>query len=55
MVYVRYCSSDAWMGDAVAFELQFRGVPTLYAVFTDLMRNMGKPLPCGVWRCVRQR
>jgi hypothetical protein len=41
MVYVRYCSSDAWMGNAVAWEEQFRGAPTVYAVFTDLLNNMG--------------
>jgi hypothetical protein len=41
MVYVRYCSSDAWMGNAVSFSEQFRGAPTVYAVFTDLLTNMG--------------
>ena len=29
------------MGDAAAFEEQFRGAPTIYAVFADLMNSMG--------------
>jgi Pectinacetylesterase len=41
MVYVRYCSSDAWMGNVVAWDEYFYGAPTVYAVFEDLMANMG--------------
>ncbi len=40
-VYVRYCSSDAWMGNTAMWEEQFRGAPTVYAVFRDLMATQG--------------
>lgn len=40
-VYVRYCSSDAWMGDTAAYQEQFRGIPTVQAVFNDLLTSMG--------------
>jgi hypothetical protein len=40
-VYVRYCSSDAWMGNTFMWQEEFRGAPTIYAVFDDLMTNMG--------------
>ena len=40
-VYVRYCSSDAWMGNTFMWEEEFRGAPTVYAVFDDLFANMG--------------
>jgi len=41
LVYVRYCSSDAWMGNTFMWEEEFRGAPTVYAVFDDLFANMG--------------
>ena len=41
MVYVAYCSSDAWFGDAEAFGLQFRGQAILAAVLADLQAQRG--------------
>ena len=41
LVYARYCSSDAWMGNTFMWEEQFRGAPTIYALFQDLMTTMG--------------
>jgi hypothetical protein len=29
MVYVRYCSSDAWMGNAASWDEYFYGAPTV--------------------------
>ena len=29
MVYLRYCSSDAWMGNAVSWDEYFYGAPTV--------------------------
>ena len=39
--YVRYCSSDAWMGDAEAFGMQFRGQTLVYATLRDLQERQG--------------
>ena len=41
MVYVAYCSSDAWFGDAEAFSMQFRGQAILAAVLADLQAQRG--------------
>jgi len=35
-VYVRYCSSDAFMGDSSAFGMEFRGTRIVAAVLRDL-------------------
>lgn len=40
-VYVAYCSSDAWMGDASAFGYQFRGQAIVSAVLADLQTVRG--------------
>ena len=37
----RRSSSDAWMGNTFMWEEQFRGAPTIYALFHDLMNTMG--------------
>ena len=44
-VYVRYCSSDAFLGNASAFGLQFRGQAIVQAVLADLVvrRGLGRP------------
>lgn len=41
MAYVRYCSSDAWMGDTEAFGMQFRGQSIVTAALTDLLAFHG--------------
>lgn len=41
LVYARYCSSDAWMGNAYMWQEQFRGAPTVYALLDDLQTTMG--------------
>lgn len=40
-VYLRYCSSDAWMGDGTAFGYQFRGQAIIQATLTDVMAREG--------------
>eukprot|EP00908_Phaeocystis_cordata_P004249 Transcript_14634.p1 GENE.Transcript_14634~~Transcript_14634.p1 ORF type:complete len:360 (-),score=138.98 Transcript_14634:51-1130(-) len=40
-VLVPYCTSDAHMGDAAAFGLQFRGGAVVRAVLADLVRRRG--------------
>jgi hypothetical protein len=40
-VYVRYCSSDAWMGDAEAFGMQFRGQTLVHATIEDMISTQG--------------
>jgi len=47
--WVPYCTSDAHMGDAVAFGMQFRGARVLQAVLADLVQlglgsESGRPL-----------
>ena len=39
--YVRYCSSDAWMGDGEAFGMQFRGQTIVRAALDDLVYRQG--------------
>lgn len=39
--YVRYCSSDAWMGDASAFSMEFRGQAIVAATIAALQANHG--------------
>lgn len=41
MVYVGYCSSDAWWGDTEAWGLQFRGQAIVAAVLQDMLQNRG--------------
>mmetsp|Transcript_82332 Transcript_82332/g.207767 ORF Transcript_82332/g.207767 Transcript_82332/m.207767 type:complete len:441 (-) Transcript_82332:149-1471(-) len=40
-VFVRYCTSDAHMGNAEAFGLQFRGARVVQAVLSDLVATRG--------------
>ena len=40
-VYLRYCTSDAHMGNASAFGLQFRGAEVVHATLTDLATKHG--------------
>lgn len=39
--YIRYCSSDAWMGNGEAFGMQFRGQALVHATIQDLVANQG--------------
>jgi len=39
VAFVRYCSSDAWMGDGQALGREFRGARILQAVLRDLVRR----------------
>lgn len=41
VVYVGYCSSDAWMGNTEAFGFQFRGQSILAAALQDLLQFRG--------------
>merc|ERR1712166_711420 len=40
-VFVRYCTSDAHMGNAENWDRQFRGAEVVQAVLTDLVANKG--------------
>ena len=40
-VYVPYCTSDAHMGNAVAYGMQFRGAVVVRSVLDDLVRRRG--------------
>ena len=40
-VFVRYCTSDAHMGNAANWGRQFRGAEVVQAVLTDLVANKG--------------
>ena len=41
MAYVRYCSSDAWMGNASAFSMHFRGQAIVQATLDELQARYG--------------